>query len=69
MPLLAIANRRWLDLNDGPQCVVYETDGGWHRTLCGKLVQGGTIRKMAARLVARKCRRCAVMIRKVVGEE
>ena len=53
---------RWL-VHGMTTHVLYERDDDWSKTLCGKLLRGGSIKVAAIKAVEGKCRECLAKVR------
>lgn len=61
-PLVTVGKFRWLHHGNAAH-VLYETADGHHRTLCGKLLRGGSVEFAILRNVQGKCPKCMEKIR------
>jgi len=59
---------RWTMIH-GRHCVIYEADGTWYRTMCGKLVQGSGFFRAQTQRVKRRCQKCSVRVKIKVRDE
>jgi hypothetical protein len=57
-----IIKTRWL-VHGGTAHVLYETEEGHSKTLCGKLLRGGEIKLATVKATQGKCRACIERVR------